>query len=274
MFLRIPLPFLASLFIACNFAVLVIPGYAQTSAGVAVTVNGILIPQSLIEEGIKANIARGQADTPELRKAITENLINRELLSQAALKDGLDKTPEARLQLNQFRQNLMAEMMLLDYQTKHPVSDAEIKAEYDRQIAAFGKNPSSIEEYKLSIIGVASNADANAILSSLKKGTSFDKLAREKSIDDTKAQGGALGWVLLSQVSPTLSTAISSLPKDAAITAPIQTPSAWYIVKVDDKRPFKAPTLAESQAQIKNALIQEKFRQYLLELRSAAKITL
>jgi peptidyl-prolyl cis-trans isomerase C len=274
MFLRIPLPFLASLFTALNFAVLVTPGYAQTSARVAVTVNGVQIPQSLIEEGVKLNLARGQADTPELRKAIIENLINRELLSQAALKDGLDKTPEARLQLNQLRQNLMAEMMLLDYQTKHPISDAEVKAEYDRQVADFGKNPSSMEEYKLSIIGVASNADANAILASLKSGASFDQLAREKSVDDTKAQGGALGWLLLSQVSPTLSTAISSLPKDATITAPIQTPTAWYIVKVDDKRPFKVPSLAESQAQIKNALIQEKFRQYLFELRSAAKITL
>jgi peptidyl-prolyl cis-trans isomerase C len=120
---------------------------------------------------------------------------------------------------------------------------------------------------------VVSDSDANAVLSSLKKGASFEKLAREKSIDETKSQGGALGWVLLSQISPALADAITKLPKDGVITAPIKTPSAQYIVKVDDKRPFIPPTLAESQAQIKNALIQEKFRQYVSELRAAAKIT-
>jgi peptidyl-prolyl cis-trans isomerase C len=273
MFLRLPLPFLASLFISLSCAVLVAPGYAQTSTGAAVTVNGVQIPQSIIEEGVKANVARGQVDTPELRKAVIDNLINRELLSQAALKDGLDKTPEARQQLNQFRQNLMAEMILLNYQTKHPVTDSEVKAEYDRQIAALKKNSSSLVQYKLSIIGVVSDSDANAVLSSLKKGASFEKLAREKSIDETKSQGGALGWVLLSQISPALADAITKLPKDGVITAPIKTPSAQYIIKVDDKRPFIPPTLAESQAQIKNALIQEKFRQYVFELRTAAKIT-
>ena len=273
MFLRVACHLFVRLFILLSMTVLAAPSYAQLSRGSGVAVNGVQIPQSLIEEGVKANVARGQADTPELRKAVTDNLINRELLSQAALNDGLDKTPEARQQQNQFRQNLMAEMMLLDYQNKHPVSDAEIRTEYDRQIAALGKSPESIVQYKLSIIGVASNAEANAVLSSLKKGASFDKLAREKSIDETKVQGGALGWVLLSQISPTLADAISNLPKDAVTSAPIQTPTAWYIVKVDDKRPFKVPTLAESQTQIKNALIQEKFRQYVLELRAAAKIT-
>ena len=244
--------------------------YADLPSGAAATVNGVAIPQSVVDQNIQGNVARGQADTPQLRKVVIDNLINRELLAQNASKEGLDKTAEGRQQLNQVRQNVLAELMLADYQAKNPVTDAQVKAEYDRQIAALGNGP--LEQYNISVIGMANEADAKALAASLKKGGSFEKAARDKSTDGSKAQGGALGWVIPSQISPAIASAIAALPKGASITSPVQTPAGWYIVKVDGKRPFKAPSFADSQNQIRNALVQAKFANFINQLKADAKI--
>ena len=119
---------------------------------------------------------------------------------------------------------------------------------------------------------VASQAEADAISAQLKKGTSFDKLVREKSIDPSKAQAGVVGWVVPSQLTPEIGAAVSKLSKGGT-TAPIQTPSGWNIVKLDDKRPFKVPTLAEAQNQVRQQLLQRQRFELINKLRGDAKVT-
>lgn len=56
------------------------------STGVVAKVNGVAIPQSRLELMVKANVAQGQPDGPEMRKALRENLIAEEILAQEATK--------------------------------------------------------------------------------------------------------------------------------------------------------------------------------------------
>lgn len=65
-----------------------------SSAETVAIVNGIPIPQARINLRVKAAAAQGQADSPELRKAIMEDMINMEVMSQEAVKKGLGKQAE------------------------------------------------------------------------------------------------------------------------------------------------------------------------------------
>jgi len=124
----------ASLLLAL-IAVASAPAFAQNAA----VVNGKAIPSARLDEAVKTVVAQGQGqDSPQLRAAIKEELVAREVLMQEALKQGFDKKPEVKQALDNARQTIIVNQLARDYITKNPVSDAEIKAEYDKAKAANG----------------------------------------------------------------------------------------------------------------------------------------
>lgn len=256
---------------AITLAIAALFGSQVALAQDVASVNGTAIPDSQFNQTLAQALNQGQKDSPELRNAIKEELINREIVSQAATKAGLDKTAEAKLAWAQIRQNFLIDLYWADYSKKNPITDAQVKAEYDRDIAQLQQSGAK-EQYKVSLITVATQAEADAISAQLKKGVSFEKLVKEKSIDPSKAQGGVVGWVLPAQLNPEIGTAITKLNK-GGVTNPIQTQSGWNLVKLDDKRPFKVPALSEVQNQLRKQLQQRQRIGLINQLRSEAKIT-
>ncbi len=243
-------------------------GTKKTAAGTAVTVNGVAISDKALDQIIKSIVAQGQVDTPELRKTILDELIARELFVQESTKLGLDKTPEAKEQFAQIHQNFLMDLLVNNYLKSHPITESDMRAEYDRQIAAIGDS----QEYNLKQIVVPTETDAKAIIASLKKGDNFESLAKDKSIDPSKSQGGNLGWVLSKQIIPAISNVIANMSKGSVSSSPIQTAAGWHVVKVEDVRPFKAPSFDESKQRLQQALLQNKRLELLKSLKDSAKI--
>ena len=235
------------------------------------SVNGTAIPDSQFNQMLTQALNQGQKDSPELHNAIKDELINREIVAQAATKSSLDKTPEAKQLWAQIRQNFLIELYWADYSKKNPITDAQVKAEYDRDINQLQQTGVK-EQYKVSLITVATQAEADGISAQLKRGASFEKLVKEKSIDPSRAQGGVVGWVLPTQLNPEIGAAVAKVNK-GGVTNPIQTQSGWNIVKVDDKRPFKVPALSEVQNQLRQQLQQRQRIELINKLRSEAKVS-
>ena len=241
---------------------------AQTKAPVLATVNGAALSDGLLELLVSTNISQGAKDSPELRQMIKDELIGREVLAQEAQRLGLDKQPQAQLQMTLLRQNHLVELLLRDRLAKNPITDEALRADYDRQIKSLG----DVSQYRISHIVLSSEADAREVLARAKKGEPFDKLAREKSIDASKSEGGSLGWLLPNQVMAAISNVMVNLDQGAVAAAPIQTPAGWHLLKVDEKRPFKAPSLEQSKDQIRQGLQQQQNTEFARKLREAAKI--
>ena len=55
------------------------------------TVNNTMLTKGLLDLNVKAAVAQGQKNTPELQKALKDELINRELLAQQAERMDLEK---------------------------------------------------------------------------------------------------------------------------------------------------------------------------------------
>ena len=132
-----------------------LPVLAQNLA----VVNGKPVPSSRVE-ALKQQIERsGKPVTPEILGQIKEELIAREIFMQEARKRGLDATEDYKTQLELARQSLLIRELFANFQKKNPVTDAEIKTEYDKFAAANGG-----KEYRARHILVEKETDAKAII--------------------------------------------------------------------------------------------------------------
>ena len=242
---------------------------AQTKPpGAFATVNGVVVPQSLIDTNVKVNVAQGQKDSPELRQVIQDELVNREILAQESARLGLDKTTEAQAQWAQVRQTFLVELLLNDYMARNPIPEVTLKTEYERQMALMKDQ----QQYRLSLIMTATEDQAKTVLARLRKGEAFAKLATEASLDPSKKDGGNVGWVVPAQILPAISNVMVNLAKGALSAAPIQTPAGWNIIKLEETRPFKAPTFDEAKNDIRQMMVQKQRFDYVKKLRENAKV--
>jgi peptidyl-prolyl cis-trans isomerase C len=264
------IPYLVSLVIALGFSA---AAYSQNALPInaAASVNGVVISNDTVEQAIQATLSQGQKDSPELRNAVLGKMIEIALLSQQAEKDGLANSERVNSQLALIRQNYLADLELSTYLSKNPVSDADIQAEYNSEIASLGPQ-GLIVEYKLRDIAVATEADAQAALARIKKGESFDKVAKSVSLAPNKVQGGAVGWVQAGQTLPQIAAVLTVLSKGQVSPAPIQMPQGWYLMKLEDKKSSKPPTYEQAKSAIRNGLIQKKQFEFLSQLRQGANI--
>ena len=256
--------------------VMISPLHAQQSGlpiNAAASVNGAIITNDMVEQGIKMAISQGQKDSPELRKAVVQKFIEVLLLSQQAEKNGLANSEKANTQLMLIRQNYLADLELSTFMANNPITDADVQAEYNKEVASLGPQ-GTIVEYKLSDIAVASEADAQAALNRIKKGEAFDKVAKSVSLGPNKAQGGAIGWVQPAQVGPQIANVLAGLAKGQVSQTPIQIQQAWFLVKLEDKRASKPPTFEQAKAAIRAGLAQRKQFEFLSQIAKDSKIVI
>ncbi|SFU58259.1 peptidylprolyl isomerase [Pseudoduganella namucuonensis] len=245
------------------FAVAAVPAFAQNVA----TVNGKAIPTTRLEAAVKQYVAQGkQPDSPQLRDAIKKELIAREVLIQEADKQGVGTRADVKGALENARQSIIINAMLQDYVKKNPVSDAEIKAEYDKYKATVGD-----KEYHARHILVETEQQAKDIIAKLKGGAKFEELAKQ-SKDGSANNGGDLDWATPSSYVKPFSDAMVAL-KDGQITeTPVKSQFGYHVIKLEGSRAAKLPGLEEVKGQVAEALTQKKVAAYRDELVKKAKV--
>jgi peptidyl-prolyl cis-trans isomerase C len=241
-----------------------LPAAAQNVA----IVNGKPVPKARVD-ALASQIARtGRPVGPELQAQLKEEVIAREVFMQEAQKRGLDATDDYKAQLELARQTILIRELFADYQKKDPVSDADVKAEYDKFVAANGG-----KEYHTHHILVENEADAKKIIADLKKGQKFEDLAKKNSKDPGSAvNGGDLDWATAASYVPEFSAAMIKLNKGQVTQEPVKTNFGWHIIRVDDVREAQLPKLEEVKPQIAQQLQQQKLAKFQEELRGKAKI--
>jgi peptidyl-prolyl cis-trans isomerase C len=232
-------------------------------------VNGAAIPAALLDRIVQANIAQGQKDTPELRAALKQELIARELMTQEAQKRGLDKLISTQDTLHLMRQNILIELVLNDEFTKNPLTEAELKTEYERQVKVL-KAAGDLQQFHVFSIVLPTEMEARSVMTSLKSGQAFDVLAKSKSIDTSKDKGGELGWFLPDQIAPAIANVIVNMLPGNVSAAPIQIGPYWHVVKLAAKRPYQVPSFEDSKNVLQAAVGQSRRAALLKKLNDAA----
>lgn len=257
--------------LSSRLALCLVAGFAALSvqaADTTATVNGKGIPASRLEVMLGEQRAQGAPDSPQLRDAVREELIRREVLAQEAAKLGLDKKADVQAQMDLARQAILIRAYLQDWVKKNPVSDADLKKQYDTIVAELGTT-----EYHPRHILVETEDAAKEIIAKLQGGAKFDELATSSSIDPgSKERGGDLGWVSPARFIKPFSDAMVKLKKGEYTAAPVQTDFGYHVILLEDTRTAQPPALDEVKGELQPRLQQDKVEKHIVDLRSKATV--
>ncbi|MDX8127278.1 peptidylprolyl isomerase [Methylomonas sp. OY6] len=229
------------------------------------SVNGTYISKKTLETLEKEIAERSQGQTFP-KEQLLEELIQRELLIQQAVQKQLDKSPEVIERMATVRNSLLSQAALQDYLKANPVTDEEIKAEYDSKMANMGS------EYKARHILVKTEDEAKKLIAELEKGGDFTALAKKHSIDPMGSEGGDLGWFTADRMVPPFSEAVVALENGKFSKTPVQTQFGWHVILREESRALTPPPFDSVKEQIRPMLQRQKAQAMIENLRKNAKV--
>jgi peptidyl-prolyl cis-trans isomerase C len=225
-------------------------------------VDGTPISRDAFEDYLKG-LLRGKPEsdvTAEEKDKVLDQMINMQLIATQAEKEGLDKDPDTATRLALVRTQILADAAAQKYVKSNEPSDQELHAAYD----AADKT-----EFRASHILVPTKEKGEQIIKKLKGGAKFEDLAKAESTDNSKANGGDLGWFTTARMVKPFGDAVKSLKKGDTTTEPVQTQYGWHVIKLVDTRdaPFD-----QFKGQLTSGIMQKKFQDYIDSLKKNAKI--
>lgn len=255
---------LSALISAALLSTVAAPAFAQNVA----IVNGKPVPTARVEALAQQLAKAGRPVSPEMMGQLKEEVIARELFMQEAQRQGLDANDEFKAQMELSRQAILIRELFGTFQKNNPVTDDEIKAEYDKFVAA-----NSGKEYRARHILVEKEEQAKAIIASIKKGAKFEDIAKKQSKDPgSGANGGDLDWATPGNYVKEFSDAMVKLTKGKLLDTPVKSQFGYHVVRLDDVREVKFPSMEEVKPQIAQQLGQQKLMKFQEDLRAKAKI--
>jgi len=255
---------LSALISAALLSTVVAPAFAQNVA----IVNGKPVPTARVEALAQQLAKAGRPVSPEMMGQLKEEVIARELFMQEAQRQGLDANDDFKAQMELSRQAILIRELFGTFQKNNPVTDDEIKAEYDKFVAA-----NSGKEYRARHILVEKEEQAKAIIASIKKGAKVEDIAKKQSKDPgSGANGGDLDWASPGNYVKEFSDAMVKLTKGKLLDTPVKSQFGYHVVRLDDVRDVKFPSIEEVKPQIAQQLGQQKLMKFQEDLRAKAKI--
>ncbi len=248
-------------------AIVSAPVLAAEKGKPVATVNGTPISQAVFEAFLSEQKAQGAPDSPELQKAVTEELVRREVIAQEAKRKNLDKKADVIGQMELARQAVLIRAFLSDYARAHPISDAQLKAEYDGIKAGLGNT-----EYKARHILVDKEEDAKAIIAKLDKGEKFSEQAKQSKDPGSKDKGGELDWSSPSAYVKPFADALTKLKKGEYTKTPIKSDFGYHVIQLDDSRALTPPPFEQVKPQLQQRVGNRQIEQLVKELRDKAKV--
>jgi peptidyl-prolyl cis-trans isomerase C len=251
---------------ACNQAA---PPAADEATKPVATVNGTVVSRDMYEYFAKNISGKASKDlTEEQRSQLLDNLVRAEIIAQQAAKDGLDKKGETAALLSLSRLQLLEQAASESYLKDRKATEAELKAEYDTQVAALPKT-----QYKAHHILVKTEAEAKDAIERIRKGQKFETVAKAMSLDSSGANGGDLGdfFAPAAMVKP-FGDAVVALKKGEMTQTPVQTEFGWHVIRLDDTRETSAPPFDAVKERVEQIVQAKKFKAYGDELLKTAKV--
>ena len=227
------------------------------------SVNGTYISKKTLET-LEKEISERSHGQNIPQEQLLEELIQRELLIQQAKDKKLENSPEVVERLTTIKNSLLSQAALQDYLKNNPISDEEIKSEYDLQMSKMN------EEYKARHILVKTEDEAKKLIVELEKGADFATLAKKHSQD--QAPGGDLGWFTADRMVPEFSQAVVLLTNGQFTKTPVKTQFGYHVILREDSKKLTLPPLESIKEQFRPYLQRQKAQKFIEGLRSSAKV--
>lgn len=244
-----------------------LPAFAQEDAVVA-KVGDLEIHQSELELAI-ANLDPQLAQLPDEQKKVAalSSVIDVKLLVKNADAEGLKDTDDFKKRVNFITDRELHNA----YFRKHvvdAVTPEEVKARYDKEVAGLPQE----EEVKAAHILVATEEEAKDVIKQLDGGKDFAEVAKEKSTDSNKDEGGDLGWFGKGRMVPEFEEAAFALEKGAYTKTPVKSQFGFHVIKLEDKRISPPPAFEQVEQQVRQMVMRDKYIALIEKAKADQKI--
>jgi peptidyl-prolyl cis-trans isomerase SurA len=213
-----------------------------------------------------------------------ENKIESDEALTAALKQEGMTMADLRRQLE--HQMMITRVQQTEVMAKVSVTDTELKAYYDAHTSEFATTPQvTLREMLITVpvsakgVSVAQDDEAKAkaedIRQKLVAGETFARLAADYSDSPSKANGGLVGPIDKTALSPELQKAIEGM-KAGDLTPVLRTERGYQLIKIEAVSNTTVKPFEDAKAEISDRVANERrkgeFDKYLEKLRSEAII--
>jgi peptidyl-prolyl cis-trans isomerase C len=198
---------------------------------------------------------------------LLDEMIDGRLATAEARRMKLQNDPQVKRRIANAEDQILREAYF-DREVTKILTDQELRKRYDEIVAAMPKQ----EEIRARHIVVKTKEEAEAIIKQLQAGGDFAAIAKEKSSDGSKEEGGDLGYFTKSDVVPAFWAAADALKPGEITKTPVETEFGWHVIQVEDRRPVQAPPFDSVREQLYNQLSRQVIADQLEKLRAKAKV--
>lgn len=250
-------------------AVAPVAGAQEAEDQVVAKVNGYEIRTSEVKLAADDIMPQLSEVPPQLRYAfVVEYLIERHLLAQAAVKDGVDASKEYKRRLAFYQAKSLRDAYF-ESKIEPTVTDAELQEIYQEE----AQKVNSAERVRARHILVETEDEAKQVLEQVKAGQNFEELARRMSKDGSAQYGGDLGFFTADEMVPEFSQMAFTL-QPGQVSEPVKTEYGWHIIKVEERKLGGAEPFDKVKNGLKLIVLRKKVQETVADLRQGSEVEL
>ena len=232
--------------LAMMAATLNAPAASAASDDVVATVNGVALHRVELDEAMtgRPESARGE---------VLQGLVARELLRQAAERDGLGNAQPVRAAMQKAKVDTENRLYVARHLPMQPVTDDEVRQRYNEIVSQLGPY-----QYKVSQMSFADEPTARFALALLEKGESFANVATRSHASDAQT-----GWISFKQpvkegqtlgLPLPLAQALATMQPGQFTNAPLHVGDRFIVARLDERRDTVIPSYAQASAAMRKAM--------------------
>ena len=268
--MRLPHKLLIAAAIGCGISFGATPGIAQKKPKenkVLAIINGHKITTKEVKLAADDILPHLRNVPPKLRYPfIVEYLIERRLLAQQAIREGMGENNEYKTRLVFYQAKALRDAYFVD-KIRAGITDDLVRASYDKQASTITPE----ERLRARHILLGTEQEAKDIAAKLKKGEKFADLAKAHSLDGSKDFGGDLGYFTSDEMVKEFASVANALKKGQT-SGPVKTEFGWHIINLIDRKAGGPRPYEEVKGAIKLVLLRKAVQEKVDALRKKAKI--
>ncbi len=225
-------------------------------------------------KGLPPNLKQMASDK-KMQKEFLEQLATSHLIYQEGIKQGVDKEPLVKFQIEDATRKIVLATLLqreIESRVKSP-TEKDIEQYYQTHADEFKQE----KQVRARHILVENEATAKKIAAKLKDGADFVALAKESSSCPSSAKGGDLGFFTRDRMVKEFADVAFKLKKGET-SDPVKTKFGYHIIQVTEIKEAGVTPLAEVKTAIENKLIQAQksqvFQDYIAGLKKKSTFVL
>ncbi|RQR43484.1 peptidyl-prolyl cis-trans isomerase [Burkholderia sp. Bp9131] len=224
------------------------PAALAASDDVVATVNGVALHRLQLDEAMVGRPVSA-------RDEVLQGLIARELLRQAAERDGLGNSQLVRDAMQKAKVDTENRLYVAKHLSSQSVTDAEVRQRYDEIVKQLGP-----VQYQVSRMSFADEPAARFALALLENHESFANVAAR-----TQATDAQTGWVSFKE--PAKDSAAAGVPISLAQALPTLKPgqftavrdgNRFVVAQLLDRRDTVIPSFADAQGPLRKEMEGKK----------------